>query len=98
VNGKRVFSDGKRSVEVHAFKDSGHSNAFLLVYLPAEKLLMEADAFTPPSPNTAPPKPANANNVNLADNIARLNLSVDRVLPLHGRIVPVGELNRAIGR
>jgi len=98
VNGKRVFSDGERSVEVHAFKDSVHSNAFLLVYLPAEKLLLEADAFTPPPPNTAPPKPANANNVNLADNIARLNLSVDRILPLHGRIVPVGELSRVIGR
>src|SRR6185503_15966509 len=64
VSGKRVFSDGKRSVEVHAFKDSVHSNAFLMVYLPAERLLMEADAFTPLPPNAAPPKPANANNVN----------------------------------
>jgi hypothetical protein len=27
--------------------------------------------------------------VNLADNISRLNLSVDRLLPLHGRIVPL---------
>jgi hypothetical protein len=36
--------------------------------------------------------------VNLADNISRLNLSVDRLLPLHGRIVPLAELHRMIGR
>jgi glyoxylase-like metal-dependent hydrolase (beta-lactamase superfamily II) len=98
VSGKRVFSDGKRTVEVHAFKDSLHSSAFLMVYLPAEKLLVEADAFTPAPANTPPPKVANPNHVNLADNIARLNLAVDRILPLHGRIVPAAELNRMIGR
>ena len=98
VNGRRVFTDGKRSVEVHAFKDSVHSNAFLLVYLPQEKLLVEADAFTPPPPNTPAPAQANANNINLADNIARLGLPVERILPLHGRIVPAAELSRVIGR
>ena len=98
VNGKRVLSDGTRSVEIHAFKDSPHSNAFLLVYLPKEKFLMEADAFTPPAPNTPAPATPNPNHVNLADNIARLNLSVDRILPLHGRIAPASELNRMVGR
>ena len=34
----------------------------------------------------------------LVQNIERLKLSVDRILPLHGRIVPMSELNRAIGR
>jgi len=36
--------------------------------------------------------------VNLADNITRLKLDVDQHLPLHGRIVPMADLNRAIGR
>jgi len=36
--------------------------------------------------------------VNLADNIVRLNLAVDRLLPLHGRIVPLADLQRSIGR
>jgi hypothetical protein len=36
--------------------------------------------------------------VNLAQNIERLRLDVDRILPLHGRIVPVGELYTAVGR
>jgi hypothetical protein len=41
---------------------------------------------------------ANPNTVNLADNIARLGLAVEQLLPLHGRIVPLSELNNAIGR
>jgi hypothetical protein len=36
--------------------------------------------------------------VNLHDNIGRLQLTVDRILPLHGRIVPLAELLKAIGK
>ena len=36
--------------------------------------------------------------MNLAQNIERLKLNVDRILPLHGRIVPLSELYTAIGR
>ena len=70
----------------------------LMVYLPKEKLLIEADAYTPAAPNTPPPTTPNANNVNLIDNIERLKLGVDRILPLHGRVVPVTELYAAAQR
>jgi glyoxylase-like metal-dependent hydrolase (beta-lactamase superfamily II) len=95
---KLVLRDGAREVEIHAIKDSVHAVPFLMVYLPKEKLLVEADAYTPLAPNAAPPSPANANNVNLVQNIERLKLAVERILPLHGRIVPLAELYRAIGR
>lgn len=98
VDGKQVFSDGTRSVEIHAIRDSVHSAAFLMVYLPVEKLLVEADAYTPGPPGGKPPSPPNANHVNLVDNIERLKLNVERILPLHGRIVPLSELYAAIGR
>ena len=32
--------------------------------------------------------------MSLADNIKRLNLAVDQILPLHGRVVPIAELNK----
>jgi len=70
----------------------------LMVYLPKEKLLIEADEYTPGPPKAAPPAKPNANNVNLVQNIERLKLAVDRILPLHGRIVPLAELYAAIGR
>jgi hypothetical protein len=34
----------------------------------------------------------------LVDNITRLGLTVDQLLPLHGRIVPLADLHRAVGR
>jgi glyoxylase-like metal-dependent hydrolase (beta-lactamase superfamily II) len=68
------------------------------VYLPKPKILIQADTFTPPPPNTPPAMPPSPYAVNLADNIARLGLSVDILLPLHGRMVPAADLYRAIGR
>jgi hypothetical protein len=70
----------------------------LMVYLPKEKLLSQADAYTPVPPNATPPTPPSPYNIALADNIARLKLDVGDMLPLHGRLVPVAELYRTIGR
>jgi glyoxylase-like metal-dependent hydrolase (beta-lactamase superfamily II) len=95
---KLVMKDDSRTVEIHHIKDSIHAAPFLMVYLPKEKLLIQGDAYTPLAPNAAPPSPANANNVNLVQNIERLKLSVERILPLHGRIVPLAELHRTVGR
>ena len=97
VADKLVMNDGARVVEIHPIRDSVHSETFLMVYLPKEKLLVEADAFTPAPPNTPPPAQPNANHVNLIENIERLNLSVDRILPLHGRVVPLADLYTAAG-
>jgi hypothetical protein len=69
-----------------------------MIYLPKERLLIQADAFTPGPPDAPVPAVINPLSVNLADNIARLNLGVDRLLPLHRRSVPVAELHRMTGR
>jgi hypothetical protein len=69
----------------------------LMAWLPKERLLIQADA-TPVPPNTPPPATPNANNVNLIDNIERLKLPVERILPLHGRVVPLAELYTTAGR
>jgi glyoxylase-like metal-dependent hydrolase (beta-lactamase superfamily II) len=98
VNGKQVLTDGTRSVEIYDIADSVHSEGFMMVYLPADKLLIQADAYTPGLPGAAPPAQPNGNNVNLMQNIDQLKLSVDRILPLHGRMVPVTELYSAVGR
>ena len=69
-----------------------------MVYLPAEKLLIQADAYTPGAPGATPPAQPNGNHVVLVQNIERLKLNVERILPLHGRIVPLTELYAAVGR
>jgi glyoxylase-like metal-dependent hydrolase (beta-lactamase superfamily II) len=98
VRDKRVLTDGTRSVEIHHMAGNTHADGMLMIYLPKERLLIQADAFTPGPPNAPVPAIINPLSVNLADNIARLNLGVDRLLPLHGRIVPLSELHRMIGR
>jgi glyoxylase-like metal-dependent hydrolase (beta-lactamase superfamily II) len=98
VSAKQVLDDGSRKVEVHHLKDPLHVGTFLMVYLPAEKILIEADAYTPLPPNAPAPAKPNPYHLNLIDNIERLKLDVGRILPLHGRIVPVSELYATAGR
>lgn len=98
VKDKRVLTDGARTVEIHHIAGVLHDDGLLMVYLPKEQLLVQADTFTPAPAGTAPPMPPSPYNVGLADNITRLGLTVDRHLPLHGRMVPMAELNRAIGK
>jgi glyoxylase-like metal-dependent hydrolase (beta-lactamase superfamily II) len=97
-SGKHVLSDGRRTVEVHEIQGSIHAQGFNMVWLPKERLLIQGDAYTPPPPNTPPPPVPNANHVNLVANIERLGFNVDRIVPLHSRVVPMGELLAAIGR
>jgi hypothetical protein len=98
VKDKRVLTDGARTVEIHHIAGVLHDDGLLMVYLPKEKLLVQADTFTPVPAGAAPPMPPSPFNVGLADNLTRLGLSVDSHLPLHGRMVPMAELNRAIGK
>ena len=98
VSGKRVLNDGVRTVEIHEIQGSVHAQGFLMVYLPAEKILIEADAYTPSPPNTPAPAQPNANHVNLVQNIEQNKLVVERILPLHGRMVVLADLMTAVGR
>jgi hypothetical protein len=98
VRDRRVLSDGTRTVEIHHIAGTLHDDGLLMVYLPKEKLLIEADAYTPAPPNTPAPSPANPFSVNLAENISRIGLAADHLLPLHGRLVSLTDLYKAIGR
>jgi glyoxylase-like metal-dependent hydrolase (beta-lactamase superfamily II) len=95
---KRVLSDGTRTVELYLIQGNVHGDGIIMAYLPKEKLLVEADVYTPAAPNAPPPAQPNPNSVNLYDNIERLKLTVDQLLPLHGRKVPLTELQKAIGK
>jgi glyoxylase-like metal-dependent hydrolase (beta-lactamase superfamily II) len=98
LNDKLVLQDATRTLEIYHIGGNPHADGLILAYLPKEKLLIEADAYTPAPPNTPPPAQPNPFSVNLHDNIGKLKLEVDRILPLHGRIVTLAELLSAIGR
>jgi glyoxylase-like metal-dependent hydrolase (beta-lactamase superfamily II) len=98
VRDQRVLTDGTRTVEVRHIAGIQHADDMLMVYLPKEKFLIEADAYTPPAPNVAPMSPPNPFTVSLLQNVTKQNLAVDQILPLHGRMVPLAELHKAAGQ
>lgn len=95
---KRVLSDATHIVELYRIQGTTHADGLIMAYLPKEKLLVEVDVYTPAPPNAAPPAQPNPASVNLYDNIERLKLVVDQILPLHGRKVPLAELQKWIGK
>jgi len=98
IGAKHVMSDSARAVELHLIQDNPHNTGFIMAWLPKEKLLAQVDAYTPLAPNASPPATPNPNAVNLYENIQRLNFDVNRIVPLHGRIVDLAELKRTIGK
>ena len=98
VEGKTVLRDALRPIEIHEMQGSIHAQGFMMVWLPSEKLLIQADAYTPGPPNSPAPPTPNPNHVNLVANIDRLGLAPDRILPLHSRVATMAEPNAQIGR
>ena len=54
VADKRVLQDATRTVEIHHIAGNVHSNTMLMVYFPAERLIVEADVYNPPAAPAAP--------------------------------------------
>ena len=100
---KKVLTDGNHVVELYRLEGSNHNDGLIMAYLPKEKILVEADAFNPPAQLNAPPPTAiNANNTNLVQNLERLHLEVETIIPIHypadGRKVSMAELAKAVGK
>jgi glyoxylase-like metal-dependent hydrolase (beta-lactamase superfamily II) len=100
---KKALTDGNHVIELYRLLGSNHNDGLIVAYLPKEKILVEADAFNPPAQaNAPPPNPITANNANLMENIDRLKLDVETIVPIHyppdGRKVTMAELLRAVGK
>jgi len=96
---KHVLTDGSRAVEIHQIAGGGHNDAFAMIYLPKEKILIEGDAYTPAAANAPAPTAPNPYSVNLYDNVQRLKLDVRQIAALHGpRLTTMADLRAAIGQ
>jgi glyoxylase-like metal-dependent hydrolase (beta-lactamase superfamily II) len=95
VAGELVMQDPMRTLAIYPIEGNPHADTLLMVYLPKERVLVEADVYTPPALNatTAPRFPFAAN---LVENITKRKLRVDRLAPIHGRIVPFSALMGAV--
>ena len=102
VGDKKVMTDGVRTIELYRMQNFGHHDGMLLVYLPREKVLLEADAYNPQAATATPPSPPSPYTTSLLDNIQRLKLDVSRIIPVHypadNRMVTTAEVARWVGR
>jgi glyoxylase-like metal-dependent hydrolase (beta-lactamase superfamily II) len=95
---KCSLADEKHPIEIHSIANNGHNDAFVLAYLPNDKVLIEADAYTPLAVNALVPSTVNPYSANLYENIQKLNLNVEKIAALHGpRLVTLADLQAYIG-
>ena len=91
VTGYDVYelTDGRRTMHIIRIFQDEHSADILMVHLPRERILIEADGFSP----GAPLAPFAAN---LLKNVGDLGWRVDRIVPLHGQIAEFAALEATV--
>ena len=97
VNQKYVLSDGTRMLDLYPVQGLGHAATMLVAYLPKEKILVNADLYSPPAQG-APLPAANPNMRTLNQNIQRLRLDVAQHVPIHGRVGTNDEFAKIVGQ
>jgi len=70
----------------------------LIAYLPKEKIVVEADLFTPPAPNAPLPTTVTPASRTFYNNVQRLKLDVTTIAPIHGgRVYPWADFAKFAG-
>ena len=64
---------------------SSHNEEFLLVYLPAERILINADLYSPPAAGVQPPATPPEGVVAIGQIVRQYNLNVAQHVPIHGQ-------------
>jgi glyoxylase-like metal-dependent hydrolase (beta-lactamase superfamily II) len=89
-----VISDGERNLNLYYVHPLQHAEGMAIAYLPDEGILIEADLFDTHEP--PPAEPTNANMV-LYNQVQRLRLEVDTVVPIHGNPAPWADFLAVVG-
>jgi glyoxylase-like metal-dependent hydrolase (beta-lactamase superfamily II) len=83
-----TLTDGTMTVELFTASGSPHGDGILVAYLPGEKLLIQADLYSPILRATT-------YTPNLLDLVRRRKLAVERMVPIHGSVVPFEQFVKA---
>ncbi len=93
-----VVADGERMLQVFHVQDmayelgdpsygqGNHSEDLLMAFLPKEKILFNADLYSPPAQGAQPPAAPTTTMKTLHQNIRKLKLDVAQHVPSHGRV------------
>ncbi|HEX2459537.1 MAG TPA: MBL fold metallo-hydrolase [Vicinamibacterales bacterium] len=96
--GKYVVTDGERILEIlhvqdmayelgdPSYRQGNHSLDMLIAYLPKEKILLNADLYSPPAQGAQLPVAPTPGQKTLYQNMLKLKLDVAQHVPIHGRV------------
>jgi glyoxylase-like metal-dependent hydrolase (beta-lactamase superfamily II) len=90
IVGSRTFRDDTREMVVYHYAGNMHNPGLLMVHLPKQRVLIEADSYTPTATLADPPGGV-ANLVQFYEVVQRLSLEIDQIIPIHGRLTSLGE-------
>ncbi len=93
-NKKRVFQDDKHVVELYDIGPNPHANEMIVVYLPKEKILFQADMLNPAANGTIPI--AQDVTISFNEKLQQLGLDVEKIYGVHGRAATPAELRASI--
>jgi len=98
VGQKYVLTDGTKVMEIYNVQGLAHAQGMVMAYLPKEKIVVEADLFTPPAPNAALPAAPTPASRTFYNNVQRLKLDVTTIAPIHGgRVYPWADFAKFAG-
>lgn len=84
VSEDKTITDGTMTITLSPLS-SGHSETMLIAYFPKEKLLVQADQYTPATP-------IQMYAASFLEELKKRKLPVDRIVPLHGNVAPYSQL------
>ncbi|HEV2861711.1 MAG TPA: MBL fold metallo-hydrolase [Pyrinomonadaceae bacterium] len=90
---KRVFADGKRTVELHSIGPTSHVRDMVMFYFPKEKVLFQGDMFSPLDAGGIPP--VIEINHELVKKVGELKLDVKTLVAVHSGAVAWEDFRRA---
>ncbi|MDE2972650.1 MAG: hypothetical protein OXU35_10120, partial [Acidobacteriota bacterium] len=90
-----VITDNSRILRVYYVQPLGHVAGMLMAYLPAERIVFQADLFDTHEPPRAAQLPAMRA---LRTQVERLRLDVETLAPVHGEPVPWSDFLAALAR
>jgi glyoxylase-like metal-dependent hydrolase (beta-lactamase superfamily II) len=91
---KRLFTDGKRTLELYSIGPTSHVNEMVMFYFPKEKILFQGDMFSPLDTGGIPP--IIEINHELVKKVDELQLDVETLIAVHSGAVAWKDLRQAV--
>jgi glyoxylase-like metal-dependent hydrolase (beta-lactamase superfamily II) len=95
--GRRVFTDGERTVELHSIGPTAHADEMVIFYFPKEKILFQGDMFSQLEAGGMPPDVIEVNR-ELVRKVEALGLQVETLVGVHAGAIPWQTFRDAVAR